>query len=426
MNWRFRLQQELLLLLKNRSILGALSLLLVLSGISVLLGLDYVAQERQQISQLIQLDAEERAYKRTLAVDYGGAAYDAFHAVWHPPSDFAFAAIGQRDLTPTMMRIRALAIEGQIYETDSFNPELGLTGRFDFAFVAAYLLPLIILFVFHDLVATERENGRLNLLRVTAQNARLLWLPRVLLRLLGILLAVLTPLWFGMLLEGTAIGTAMKSSLAVSLQVILWTALVLVIATRASIRSETVAAMGFGIWVLLTLAIPVIGKIAIEQTVPGIKGSEVSLVQREAVNDAWDLPIAQTMDAFYASHPEWSDSPPITGLWHWKWYYAFQQLGDESAAQLAAAYRNTMLTRDRLTANMAWISPAVAIQRQLEALAATNLKAGLVFEDQVRRHHEQIRRAYYPVLFRELPFTRERLARITIPDFMPAADPGDD
>jgi ABC-2 type transport system permease protein len=127
------------------------------------------------------------------------------------------------------------------------------------------------------------------------------------------------------------------------------------------------------------------------------------------------------MEPFYASHPEWSDSEPMTDAWHWKWYYAFQQVGDESAADLAREYRETMLARDDMTAAIAWVSPAVAIQRQLEALAQTNLNASLAFEDQVRSYHEQIRRAYYPVLFREVPFSKERLAQINIPDFSEAA-----
>jgi len=32
-----------------------------------------------------------------------------------------------------------LALEGQIYESDSGNPELSLIGKLDFAFVAAFL-----------------------------------------------------------------------------------------------------------------------------------------------------------------------------------------------------------------------------------------------------------------------------------------------
>jgi len=420
MNLGFRLREEFKFLLKSKAVLGALSLLLAVSGVSVGLGLDYVAGERRQIAELVELDAEERAYQRTRAYDYGGAAYYAFHAAWNAPSDLAFAAIGQRDLNPTMMRIRALAIEGQIYETDSVNPELALAGRFDFAFVAAYLLPLVIIFVFYDLLATERESGRLDLLLVSARDSRSLWLPRILLGFAGVSLALLLPLWLGMAVEGTAIRSALGATFASLLLVAFWTLIVLAIATRPSIRSETMASISVGVWVVLTLAIPIAGKVYIEDSVTGIRGAEVSLVQREAVNDAWDLPKSATMDVFYASHPEWSDSEPLTDQWHWKWYYAFQQVGDETAAELAGKYRETILARDELTSRFAWLSPAVAIQRRLEALAGTNVQASLDFEDRVRAYHERIRRAYYPVLFREVPFSKERLARIDIPDFSEA------
>ncbi len=249
---------------------------------------------------------------------------------------------------------------------------------------------------------------------------RALWVPRILLRVAAILLAVLLPLWIGIGVEQAAAGVLFQSSIAIFLLVCLWTGIVLAVATRPNFRSETIASICVGFWVVLNLLLPIIGKIAIERAIPGIKGSEVALLQRESVNDAWDLPISDTMDAFYASHPELSDSPPIEGTWHWKWYYAFQQVGDETAAELASQYRQTMLERDRLTGLVAWLSPSVAIQRRLEALAETNLESSLKFEDQVRVYHEQIRRAYYPVLFREVPFSKERLAQISIPDFLEA------
>jgi len=417
MNLSFRIQQEFYFLLKSKAILGALLLLLLVSAVSVGLGLNYVAKERQEIAQLIELDAEERAYKRSLAYDWGGAAYDAFHAVWNEPSDLTFAAIGQRDLNASMMRIRALAIEGQIYETDSVNPELALAGRFDFAFVAAYLLPLVILFVFYDLLAAERESGRFNLLTVTSRDWRSLWSPRVLLRFIGILLAVLLPLWIGMLVEGTELQTAMAATFAVFLLVTFWSVLALVIASRQTLNSQTLASVSICVWVLLVLAIPIAGKVVIESSVMGIRGADVSLAQREAVNDAWDLPKSATMEPFYESHPQWSDSAPLAAGFHWKWYYAFQQVGDETAAELAREYREMLIARDDLTAQVAWLSPAVAIQRRLESLASTNLDAQLAYEEKIRQYHEQIRRAYYPALFRDIPFSKERLKELSIPDF---------
>lgn len=413
----YRLRQEFVFLSKSRAALSVLFTLFLASALSVTLGINYVAQEREQIAELIERDTQERAFKRGQAVDYGGAAYDAFHAAWNEPSALAFAAVGQRDLNPTMVRIRALAIEGQIYETDSVNPELALAGRFDFSFVVAYLLPLIVIFLFYDLISSERESGRLNLLSVTASSGRLLWLPRIALRVGGILLAALLPLWVGAVLEESAFNAVAALSLTVVSQCLFWTALVLFIAARPALRSEAIAAASVGCWLLLTLAVPIAGKTYIESRVSGAQGSEVALVQREAVNDAWDLPKAVTMDAFYASHPEWADSAPIGEEWHWKWYYAFQQVGDETAAQLAQDYRQSMLARDTLTASVALLSPAVAVQRALESLAETNLQANLGFEDEVRRYHETIRRAYYPVLFREVPFSRARLAQIDIPAF---------
>jgi ABC-2 type transport system permease protein len=34
------------------------------------------------------------------------------------------------------------------------------------------------------------------------------------------------------------------------------------------------------------------------------------MTQREAVNDAWDLPKAATMDAFVERHPQWAAYMP--------------------------------------------------------------------------------------------------------------------
>ena len=48
--------------------------------------------------------------------DWGGLAYASFHFVYNEPSAFAFAALGQREGEPWKHRIRALALEGQIYE----------------------------------------------------------------------------------------------------------------------------------------------------------------------------------------------------------------------------------------------------------------------------------------------------------------------
>ncbi|MGI9252083.1 MAG: DUF3526 domain-containing protein [Pseudohongiellaceae bacterium] len=419
MSLGFRLQQEFQFLRKSYAILLSLLLLFLLSGLSVGLGVAYVSKERNSIANLIELDQQERQYQRSQAIDYGGAAYESFYAVWNPPSPLAFAAIGQRDLNPTMLRIRALALEGQIYETDSANPEIALAGRFDYSFVVAYLLPLFIIFVLYDVVSSERESGRLGLLAVTAGRSIRFWAPRIIFRGIGLFLAVIIPLWAGMVLEQVSVAVFFQASLSILFQVVIWSALVLAIAMRPWLKSDAIASLTVGMWLLLTLLIPIVSKVYIENTVTGTQGFEVALLQRETVNDAWDIPKKDTMDKFFATHPEWSNTEPITQPFHWKWYYAFQQVGDETAAELAGQYRQVMLERDRLTSRVAWISPAVAIQRQFQKLAHTDLRASLAFEDRIRDYHARIRKAYYPLLFNEVPFEQENLTRLPIPEFAP-------
>ena len=48
------------------------------------------------------------------------------------------------------------------------------------------------------------------------------------------------------------------------------------------------------------------------------------------------------MEKFFRTHPEWRHTAPLPSGFHWKWYYAFQQLGDESAAPQVAAYRRAV------------------------------------------------------------------------------------
>ncbi|MEX0962954.1 MAG: DUF3526 domain-containing protein [Pseudohongiellaceae bacterium] len=416
MNW-LRIQQEATLLTRSKALMAAFGLTLLLASIAVVTGLTVIAEQEREIATLIELDQSEREFARSQATDFGDAAYSTFYAAWNHPSELAFAAIGQRDLSPVMMRIRALALEGQIYETDSINPELALSGRFDYAFFAAFVLPLLIIFVFYDLISSEREAGRHALLVVTAGSGRKMWGLRITLRTISLALLALLPLWVGLLLEGAGLSLFITSSAAVLALVLCWTAITLLFGGLKTLNSGAIAASLVGVWMMLNIIIPLLGKVAIESSVERAHGSDIALTQREVVNDAWDIPKAATMDRFFASHPEWSDTAPITEPFHWKWYYAFQQVGDEAAAPLVEDYRTSILHRDKLTNWVAFVSPAVAVQRALQAIAATDVKSSVEFEDRIRRYHEVVRKSYYPLLFNEVPFETARLTELQVPDF---------
>jgi ABC-2 type transport system permease protein len=311
-----------------------------------------------------------------------------------------------------LLRVRALALEGQIYESDQPNPELALLGRLDYAFVIGFLVPLFVIVLLHDLVASERAAGRLSMLQATARGARL-WTSRATVLLLALLTCVLLPLVAGAIAEGVPNGTFVRAVGVVIAQVAFWAALTVLFAFRPW-PAPTIAAVLASIWLVTALVIPLVGKLAIERAVPGVSGAEIALRQREVVNAAWDLPRATTMAGFIARHPEWRDTAPVTAPFHWKWYYAFQQVGDQSVEELSAAYRDAVRRRDEMTEYVAWLSPTVAAQRMLQRLARTDTAASAAFEARVRAFHESVRKFWYPPIFNEEPFVRERLSGLPV------------
>jgi len=131
------------------------------------------------------------------------------------------------------------------------------------------------------------------------------------------------------------------------------------------------------------------------------------LAQRESVHGAWEIPRETTMQRFLALYPEYQHTPPLPEGFHWKWYFAFHHLGDESVAAQVATYRAGLLTRQALTERLGWILPGVGAQAILHRVSATDLKAQLAYQDQIVDFHRQIREFYYPYLFNDRIFGRE-------------------
>ena len=411
---------ELRLLLRAR--LASLSLLLLaaLTVAGVLAGLAEVDRQRAAIAAMAAPQAEDIAAIAAWvdrSKDAGSAAYYSFHPTWDSPSPLAFAALSMRDVSPYILRVRALGLEAQIYDGDNFNPELALPGRFDFAFVLVFLAPLFVIALFHDLVSGEREAGRARMLQATPGSRRM-WVRRGALRF-GLLFAALAvPFAAAAIYSGAAAGAILAILAAAGLYLLFWIALTALVG-RLRWSSVANAATLAACWLVLVLVVPTLAHVVINRAIPVNQGAEIALAQREKVNDAWDIPREQTMRLFYASHPHWANSPPLPPEFHWKWYFAFHQVGDESVAGQVRAYRAGLERRDGAARALGWALPSVGMQTLLTRLAQTDLQAQLAYQDRIRAFHRRLREYYYTYLFRDRPFGRADFARA--PRFAEAA-----
>lgn len=388
---------------------GALLLLFILAAMSVAAGLAATARQEAVIERV------EAAQQRSLASvtqnygkpdgSAGSAAYYTFHLTSDPPSPLAFAALGHRDVQPYVLRVRLLGLQSQLYESETLNPELALPGAFDFAFVLIYLAPLVIIALMHDLVSGEREAGRLRLLVSLPASGLGVWVRRSALRYLLVLGALLVPLVTGAAISRASVAETSAIALAAALYVAFWWGLALLVAARGRSSTANGAAL-VGCWIVLTLLLPALANVVISRAIPVAKGIDLTLAQRERVHRAWDIPKEETFRPFLVKHPEWRDTSPVLGRFHWKWYYAMHEVGDDGVAAEVAEYRRSLTAREEWTDRLGWALPAAAVQAILHRAADSDLRAHLAYQSSIEQFHTRLRDFYYPYMFHERPFQK--------------------
>ena len=408
----------------HRQIKLTLLVVFLLSVVSLWTGFAEMQEQQATIERLLEKDKTERVSALAHQSNYGSAAYYTFHLTYAPPSPLAFAAAGERDVFPWKHRVRMLALEGQIYESDTDNPELAFLGRFDFAFVTSVLLPLFIILLLYDLQAKEREARRFDLLNVTARNAHAIWTARVVVTLVPLALVTLVPFVVFGLINGASLPSILTVCAIVIGNIAIWSAIVLVIGAAkrfASFSATHLASIMLGVWLVTTVVVPVTAHTLINAVVETPEGGDIVLTQREAVNSAWDKPVEDTWRAFIATHPQWADyttfDPERDSSFNWKWYYAFQQVGDQTASELSKGYQAATLQKDTIASYVALLSPSLLTQRLLSSAAGTNVSAMLAYENDVRAFHKALRKFYYYHLFKDPEFSQESFE--ALPQFTP-------
>jgi ABC-2 type transport system permease protein len=279
-------------------------------------------------------------------------------------------------------------------------------GSFDFAFVVVYLAPLCAIALMYDWAAGERESGRLRLLQAMPMSPARLFGQRALLRYGWLAAALVLPLAAASVWRGAPVAAVLAMAAVSGLYLAFWCGLALVVGRRFA-RAHAAALALLGVLLVLLLLVPAAVNLVMARMLPAGQGARLALEQREAVHRGWDLPKQVTFERFFLTHPEWRDTEPVTGRFHWKWYYAMQQVGDDAVAAQARAYREQLLARQRWASLAGWLDPAVAAQVALHRLADTDLAATLRFWDAIASFHHALRRYHYPFVFNELPFSAQ-------------------
>lgn len=417
------MKQELILLIKQRSVLLLLAISLLLSYLSLLNGWENVHHIQAQISHA-QLE-ESRQKQQQLAeyahlgkIDAGEVGYYVFHHVYQHPSDWTFIALGNRLVTPYIQRIRLLGLQSQLYDGESHHPEYVMLGAFDYSFWLVFFSPLLCIALMHELKASEFQAQRLSFLNSLVSHPVSFWAKRLILRWLMMTSTLILPLIAFAISKSLPITGLLTVLLVTVVYTLFWSALCALVSLRRQALNASYNAMLLtSLWLLLCVILPNMAQLWVQQQHPLQEGSQIALQHRQLVHGAWDLPKEATLDPFYKLYPQWQHTPPVTGRFHWKWYYAFQHMADINLAKQVQQREQSLRARDQATKKLSDVLPSLWAQRQLEALAQSDIAHLLNYRQRITELHTQLRHTLYPYIFEESNMLLEDFA--DLPTFSP-------
>jgi ABC-2 type transport system permease protein len=342
-------------------------------------------------------------------------------ATW-PLAPLTAWSIGQRDLLPSYLKVGTLSRDAWMFEDEIEHPLHLALGRFDLAYVAIVLLPLIALALSFDLLSSEREAGTLPLLLAQPLTLGTVVAAKGLVRVAWLGVMVITIVGAGVLLAPPE-----AWSPALIARAGLWTATAFVYSVFWVGLAALVNLFGGGsaanavrltaCWMLLVIVVPAVLALAAAALHPAPPRLVVHERGRELRRDMGPQ-LADILEAHYQRHPD--QRPATFDQTDWApGYYASQIPRDAALQPLYDAHDAQAAAQQALVDRWRWISPALLAQASFHDLSGTSPREFQRFMAAVASFHDAWRAFFYPRLFARAPMTAADYDRLPAFRFVP-------
>lgn len=377
--------------------------------------------ERQQFDSLLvwaalDTSAAEHRQKYQQAVSPAGVGWNKHFTYYltNGTPDGAGLCLGQRDLFPVYYGFNVTDLVRQVNTGELANPMKLLTGNFDLSYVFVFLFPLLVVALFYNLYAGEKESGMLSLLQSQSVSLRMILLGKALLRLLLIWALASGLLVLGFVVQGIPV-VGNKELFSQWLFIVLGFCLLWVIFMGLIVwfrqRSALSAMLGLATWLIFTIITPALLNLVVSASEPLPNRTEMVHVIRNLNDQIWENPKSFVWDQFYMENLQGSkvDTTDFNA-----WYYASFTLLDKEANSLKAAYEGQLNKRNELLKKWRWLAPAATVHEMLSALSNTDRESHLQFVKEVYAYHDELKELYYKRIFEGRMFSVEDLRNLEV------------
>jgi ABC-2 type transport system permease protein len=392
--------------------------LLLIGFISLLIGQQFQQKQQNNISEAKIYQQEHIARNAEFHKDEMGLLlyYIKFSLV-NKMLPINSLAIGQRDVNPSIQSVTIRGLEGQKYDAELNNPNNLLSGNLDFSFVLIYIFPLLIIAFTYNILSEEKESGTWKIVVTQTENVFLYILKLFYIRVL-IVIAILTALlFFAVLFLNIPLDQSFFAFLGLGiLYLLFWFSISFYIVSLQK-NSNFNAVILLTIWLFLIIILPATINTYIVNKYPVPEALELTLKQRNAYHEKWDMDKKITMDQFYNHYPQFKKYPLPAEEFSWLWYYAMQQAGDDESAQQSKELMSKLEQRNKASQFIAQFIPTLHAQIQLNEIAKADLGNQLLYLKETQQFHEKLRLYFYPKIFENANVDKENWSEFKVETF---------
>ncbi|MCV9927553.1 DUF3526 domain-containing protein [Flavobacterium sp. LS1R49] len=392
--------------------------LLIIGFISLLVGQQFQQKQQNNIKEAVNYQKEHIARNTAFHKDeIGLLLYYIKFSLVNKTLPINSLAIGQHDINPSIQTVTIRGLEAQKYNTELNNPNNLLSGNIDFSFVLIYLFPLLIISFSYNLVSEEKESGTWKIVATQSENTFLYILKLFYIRILSLILLFTIILFIAVLFLGIPFDKSLLAFYGLGILYILFWFSVSFFIVSLQKDSNFNAVILLTIWLFLIIILPAIINTYVVNKYPVPEALELTVKQRNAYHEKWDVDKKITMDKFYNHYPQFRHYALPESEFSWLWYYAMQQAGDDDSAQQSQELENKLQQRNKASQFIAQFIPTLHTQIQLNEIAKSDLGNQLLFLKETKQFHEKLRLYFYPKIFNNAAVAKENWSKFKVKTF---------
>ncbi|PXY43094.1 DUF3526 domain-containing protein [Flavobacterium hydrophilum] len=390
----------------------------VIGFISLLIGQQFQQKQHKNITEAAVYQKEHIARNASFHKDEMGLLlYYVKFSLVNKTFPLNSLAIGQRDVNPSIQSVTIRGVEAQKYDSELNNPNNLLLGNLDFSFVLIYIFPLLIIAFTYNIVSEEKESGTWKIVASQSDNTFLYILKLFYIRILSLLALLTIILVVAVILLNIPFDSSLLTFYIISiLYILFWFAVCFFIVSLQK-NSNFNSVILLTVWLFLIIILPATINTYIVNKYPVPEALELTLKQRNAYHEKWDMDKKTTMDKFYSHYPQFKSYILPDTEFSWLWYYAMQQMGDDESAKQSQELQTKLKQRNEASQMIAQFIPTLHTQIQLNEIAKSDFENQLLFIQKTTAFHEKTRLYFYPKIFDNAPVAKENWSKFRVETF---------